>query len=143
MSLRERIEAAFKAYLESVGLTGVYTGLGNFNVQYPAIVCTFLGAEEIHKQAFTFRISVLVTLVSAADPETDKNAKANHDRIFNQIVEALEFDNLADLIETNGTDLRVNGVEAIGEQQPDLEPDENEKPVFSSGYEVTLIAGHI
>ena len=141
-SLREKIEAAFKAYLEQTIDTGVYAGLGDFDVSYPATVCSYLSGEDIHPEANTVSAEVLITVVSCADPDTVSNAEEEHNTAFGKVVDACEQDSLAASLMAAGTDLLVNGIESTTEEQPDIEHDKNQMPIFSSGYKVQLIAGH-
>jgi|DEB0MinimDraft_10_1074344.scaffolds.fasta_scaffold00711_12 hypothetical protein len=141
-SLREKIEAAFKAYLEQTIETGVYPGLGAFDVEYPATICSFLGGEDIHPEANTISAEVLITVISSADPDTVPNAAEKHNTAFGKVVDACEQDNLAESLMAAGTDLLVNGIESTTEELPDIEADSNETPIFTSGYKVQLIAGH-
>ena len=141
-SLREKLESAFKVYLGQTITTDVYTGLGSFEVDYPAVICSYLGGEDIHPEANTVRAEMMLTVISSADPETVENAAEVHNTLFGKVVEACESDTLAGDVMGAGNGLLVNGIVSTSEEQPDVESDNNGKPTFSSSYTIRLIAGH-
>lgn len=142
ISLREKLEGAFKVYLEQTIKSGVYTGLGDFEVTYPAVVCSYLGGEDIHPEANHVSAEMLITVVSSADSETVEDATGKHNKLVGLVVDACETDDLAPNLMAAGDALIVNGIESTREEQPDVESDDDGKPIFKSGYSVKLMAGH-
>jgi hypothetical protein len=142
ISLREKLESAFKVYLEQTIKSGVFTGLGDFEVTYPAVVCSYLGGEDIHPQSNHVSAEMLVTVISSSDGETVEDATGKHNDLVGLVVEAFESDDLAGNLMAAGDALIVNGIESTSEEQPDVESDDDGKPIFKSGYSVRLMAGH-
>lgn len=141
-SLRQKLEEAFKVYLKQTIDTGVYTGLGSFNVTFPAVVASYLSGEEIHPQAHHIKAEILISVISSADNETVEDADKKHNELFGKVVEACETEDLAGNLMAAGDALIVNGIIQTTEEQPDIESDEAGQPVFKSGYTVQLTAGH-
>lgn len=143
-SLRQLLETAFVGYLSKAvgGNVEFKKGLGSMEVNYPCVVASFLSGEEIHPQAATFTCEVLVTVVSSANKDTEAGAESDHDEFFGKVVGALEVEELNQLLMAAEPDLLCNGIVRTTENQPDIDNDENNQPIFSSGYSVELIAGH-
>jgi hypothetical protein len=141
-SLRQKIEGAFKVYLEQTIDSGVYTGLGSFEVSFPAVVASYLGGEDIHPESNHVSAEVMLTAISSADSETVENAADKHNELFGKIVEACESPDLAGDIMAAGDGLIVNGIQSTTEEQPDVETDEAGQAIFKSSYSVRLMAGH-
>ena len=140
-SLREKIETAFKRHLDAAIPEGVYTGLGDFNVEWPAVICSFLSAEEIHPQASTFTVEVMLTAISDANPDTTEQPAAKHNELFGRVVDLLEVDDLKEKLMSAEPGLLVNGIERTSEEQPDISEEEG-RLMFSSAFKVQLVAGH-
>lgn len=140
--LRQKLEEAFKVYLEQFVSADVYTGLGSFEVQYPAVVASYLGGEDIHPEANHVSAEIMLTVIGSADNATVENATEKHNQLFGKIVEACETDDLAGNLMAAGGDVIINGIQSTTEEQPDLEADEQGVPIFKSAYSVRLLAGH-
>ena len=140
--LRQKLEEAFKTYLEQFVTTGVYTGLGSFEVSYPAVIASYLGGEDIHPQANHVSAEIMLTVISSADNQTVENAAEKHNQLFGKIVEACETDDLAGNLMASSGELIINGIQSTTEEQPDLESDDQGAPIFKSAYSVKLMAGH-
>lgn len=141
-SLRQKLEEAFKVYLEQGITTGVYTGLGSFEVSFPAVVCSYLGGEDIHPEANHVSAEIMLTVISSADDRTVENAAEKHNELFGTVVDMCERENLAGDLMAAGDALIVNGIQSTTEEQPDVETDEAGQPIFKSSYSVRLMAGH-
>ena len=142
-TLREKVENAVSAYLNSAvgGNVRYLTGLGDFEGEFPAVVSSFVGAEEIHADAHHWNVEVLGATVSSANPNTETNAAAAHGDLVGRVVSALEVEGLHDFLMSADPDLLVNGIISSREEQPDID-ERNDQPVFSSGYTITFPAGH-
>lgn len=143
MTLREKVENAFANYLKKAvgGDVRYLTGLGDFEVLYPAVICSFMGSTEMHPQASHFNVEVMVTTVSSANTKTIPDAAQIHSKLVGGVVRALEIEGLEDQLTSEEPDLIINGITETREEQPDID-ERNDEPVFASSFTLTFPAGH-